>query len=95
MIPIVRSRIIGDRQTGKTGNCSRYQSKQKMLFVCWYWSKKAQQLSVVNVLEEKGAMPYAIVVASANDPATLQYAFHAGRIFAEYLMYKEKQHIIL
>ena len=55
--------------------------------------KKASTIAqVVNVLEEKQAMPYTIVVsASANDPATLQYiAPYSGAALAEYFMYKGK-----
>jgi F-type H+-transporting ATPase subunit alpha len=44
--------------------------------------KSFNNCQVVNVLEEKGAMPYTIVVAaSANDPATLQYIAPCRRIF--------------
>merc|ERR1712166_1357807 len=52
---------------------------------------------VVNVLEEKGAMKYTIIVAaSANDPATLQYiAPYAGAALAEYFMYKGKATLVV
>jgi F-type H+-transporting ATPase subunit alpha len=47
----------------------------------------------VNVLEEKDAMSYTIVVsASANDPATLQYIVYSGAALAEYFMYNGKRH---
>ena len=60
--------------------------------------KKASTIAqVVNVLEEKGAMAYTIIVsASANDPATLQYiAPYAGAAFAEYFMYKGKATLVI
>jgi F-type H+-transporting ATPase subunit alpha len=51
----------------------------------------------VNVLEEKGAMSYTIIVsASANDPATLQYiAPYAGAALAEYFMYNGKATLVI
>jgi F-type H+-transporting ATPase subunit alpha len=52
---------------------------------------------VVNVLEEKGAMGYTIVVASsANDPATLQYISpYSGAALAEYFMCKGKATLVI
>jgi len=46
----------------------------------------------VNSLDEKGALPYTIIVAAnADDPATLQYiAPYTGAALAEYFMYKGK-----
>ena len=46
----------------------------------------------MNTLEEKGALPYTIIVAAnADDPATLQYiAPYTGAALAEYFMYKGK-----
>jgi F-type H+-transporting ATPase subunit alpha len=51
----------------------------------------------VNVLEEKNALPYTIIVsASANDPATLQYiAPYAGAALAEYFMYNGKATLVI
>ena len=51
--------------------------------------KASTVAQVVNVLDEKGAMSYTIIVsASANDPATLQYiAPYSGAALAEYFMY--------
>jgi F-type H+-transporting ATPase subunit alpha len=49
----------------------------------------------VNVLEEKDAMSYTIVVsASANDPATLQYIALLCAALAEYFMYNGKTLVI-
>ena len=52
---------------------------------------------VVNVLEEKNALSYTIIVsASANDPATLQYiAPYGGAALAEYFMYKGKATLVI
>merc|ERR1712183_76625 len=99
MIPIGRGQrelIIGDRQTGKTSIAIDTIINQKTEdVVCVYvgvGQKASTVAQVVNVLEEKDAMAYTIIVlASANDPATLQYiAPYAGAALAEYFMYNGK-----
>ena len=104
MIPIGRGQrelIIGDRQTGKTSIALDTIINQKTEdVVCVYVGigQKASTIAqVVNVLEEKGAMAYTIIVAaSANDPATLQYiAPYAGAALAEYFMYKGKATLVV
>jgi len=104
MIPIGRGQrelIIGDRQTGKTSIAIDTIINQKTEdVVCVYvgiGQKASTVAQVVNVLEEKGAMSYTIIVlASANDPATLQYiAPYAGAAMAEYFMYKGKATLIV
>jgi F-type H+/Na+-transporting ATPase subunit alpha len=92
MIPIGRGQrelIIGDRQTGKTALCidTIINQKGKNLF-CIYVAigqKKAAIARTVSVLERFGAMDYTtIVVASADDPASLQYiAPYAGCAIGE------------
>jgi F-type H+-transporting ATPase subunit alpha len=81
MIPIGRGQrelIIGDRQTGKTALAidTIINQKGKNLF-CIYVAigqKKAAVARTVAILERFGAMDYTtIVVASADDPAALQY----------------------
>eukprot|EP00986_Skeletonema_menzelii_P019769 scaffold29115_cov1319-Skeletonema_menzelii.AAC.7 len=59
--------------------------------------KASTVAQVVNVLDEKGAMGYTIIVsASANDPATLQYiAPYSGAALAEYFMYNGKATLII
>lgn len=104
MIPIGRGQrelIIGDRQTGKTSIAVDTIINQKTEdVVCVYIGigQKASTIAqVVNVLEEKQAMAYTIVVAaSANDPATLQYiAPYSGAALAEYFMYKGKATLVI
>ena len=104
MIPIGRGQrelIIGDRQTGKTAIAVDTIINQKTEnVVCVYVGigQKASTIAqVVNVLEEKNAMSYTIVVsASANDPATLQYiAPYAGAALAEYFMYTGKATLVI
>jgi len=98
MIPIGRGQrelIIGDRQTGKTAiaidaiiNQKEYFEKGKPVY-CIYVAVGQKGSSVANIvktLEEKGAMPYTIVVsATASDPAAMQfYAPFAGAAIGEY-----------
>ncbi len=86
MIPIGRGQrelIIGDRQTGKTAVALDTIINQKEFFdagkpvYCIYVAvgqKASTVANVVKALEERGAMPYTIVVsASASDPAPLQF----------------------
>ncbi len=95
MIPIGRGQrelIIGDRQTGKTAICidTIINQKGKGMF-CIYVAigqKKAAIARTVALLERFGAMDYTtIVVASADDPAALQYiAPYAGCAIGEEFM---------
>ena len=95
MIPIGRGQrelIIGDRQTGKTAIALDTIINQKGEdLICIYVAigqKRAQVAQVVATLEEYGAMDHTIVVvASASDPAALQYiAPYAGCAIGEYFM---------
>ncbi|MCW3075820.1 MAG: synthase alpha subunit [Bacteroidetes bacterium] len=98
MIPIGRGQrelVIGDRQTGKTAVCIDTIINQKEFYeagkpvFCIYVAigqKGSTVANIVRVLEENGAMPYTIVVASnASDPAPLQfYAPFAGAAIGEF-----------
>jgi F-type H+-transporting ATPase subunit alpha len=93
MIPIGRGQrelIIGDRQTGKTAIAVDTIINQKGKDVYCFYVACGQKLStvaqVVKVLEEAGAMAYTtVVVASASEPAPLQYvAPYAGCTMGEY-----------
>merc|ERR1712157_179125 len=104
MIPIGRGQrelIIGDRQTGKTSIAVDTIINQKTEdVVCVYigvGQKASTVAQVVNVLEEKDAMKYTIIVsASANDPATLQYiAPYSGAALAEYFMYTGRHTLVI
>ncbi|NDJ76853.1 MAG: F0F1 ATP synthase subunit alpha [Chloroflexi bacterium] len=95
MIPIGRGQrelIIGDRQTGKTAIALDTIINQKGKdLICIYVAigqKRAQVAGVVATLEEYGAMDHTIVViASASDPAALQFiAPYAGCAIGEYFM---------
>jgi F-type H+-transporting ATPase subunit alpha len=98
MIPIGRGQrelIIGDRGTGKTAIAVDTIINQKGTGVtCVYVAigqKASTVASVVERLRQSGAMEFTIVVvASASDPAPMQYiAPYTGCAMAEYFMYHE------
>ena len=104
MIPIGRGQrelIIGDRQTGKTAVATDTILNQKGKdVICVYVAigQKASSIAqVVNVLQERGALDYTIIVAAtADSPATLQYlAPYTGAALAEYFMYKGKHTLVI
>ena len=98
MIPIGRGQrelIIGDRQTGKTAIAIDTIINQKENYekgdpvYCIYVAigqKGSTVANIVRTLEEKGAMPYTIVItATASDPAAMQfYAPFAGAAIGEF-----------
>jgi len=98
MIPIGRGQrelIIGDRQTGKTAvaidtiiNQREFYERGEPVF-CIYVAvgqKGSTVANVVKVLEERGAMPYTVVVsAAASESAPMQfYAPMAGAAIGEF-----------
>jgi F-type H+-transporting ATPase subunit alpha len=96
MIPIGRGQrelIIGDRQTGKTSIAVDTILNQKGKgVICVYVAigqKASSVAQVLNTLKERGALDYTIIVmANANEPATLQYlAPYTGATLAEHFMY--------
>ena len=91
----IRDRIIGDRQTGKTSIAidtiinqrSNYEAGNPVYCIYVAIGQKGSTVaSLVNTLQEKGAMDYTIVVsATASDPAAMQYfAPFAGAAIGEY-----------
>lgn len=104
MIPIgkgQRELIIGDRQTGKTAIAIDTILNQKEEdVICIYVAigqKKSTVAQMVQVLEDKGAMKYTIVVsATASDVAPIQYiAPYAGCAMGEEFMYQGKHVLII
>jgi len=98
MIPIGRGQrelIIGDRQTGKTAvaidtiiNQREFYDRGEPVF-CIYVAvgqKGSTVANVVKTLEERGAMPYTVVVAAtASESAPMQfYAPMAGAAIGEF-----------
>jgi len=93
MIPIGRGQrelIIGDRGTGKTaiGVDTIINQKGQDVF-CFYVAigqKRSTVAQVVKVLEDAGAMAFTtVIIASASEPAPLQYiAPYAGVTMGEY-----------
>jgi len=98
MIPIGRGQrelIIGDRQTGKTAIAidtiinqrGNYEAGKPVYCIYVAIGQKGSTVaSLVNVLRQHGAMDYTtVVVATAGDPAALQYfAPFAGAAIGEY-----------
>ncbi len=86
MIPIGRGQrelIIGDRQTGKTAIAidtiinqrANYEAGKPVYCIYVAIGQKGSTVAtIVNTLQQKGAMDYTIVVsATASDPAAMQY----------------------
>ena len=81
MIPIGRGQrelIIGDRQTGKTAiildTIINQRGGDMTCIYCAIGQKRSTVAQVVKVLTDAGAMDYTIVVvASASEPASMQY----------------------
>ncbi len=98
MIPIGRGQrelIIGDRQTGKTSIAidtilnqkSNYDAGKPVYCIYVAIGQKASTVAtIVNILRERNALDYTIIVAAtAADPAALQYfAPFAGAAIGEY-----------
>tara|TARA_B100000674_G_scaffold117535_1_gene88765 strand:+ start:112 stop:1629 length:1518 start_codon:yes stop_codon:yes gene_type:complete len=104
MIPVGRGQrelIIGDRQTGKTAIAIDTIINQKgQDVVCVYVAvgqKSASVANVVEVLRERGALDYTIVVsAGASEAAALQYlAPYTGAAIAEHFMYQGKATLVI
>jgi F-type H+-transporting ATPase subunit alpha len=104
LIPIGRGQrelIIGDRQTGKTAIAiDTILNQQDTGVICIYvciGQKTSTLAQIVQVLENKGAMRYSIVVAAtASDMAPLQYlAPFAGCAIGEYFMQQGKDVFIV
>jgi F-type H+-transporting ATPase subunit alpha len=98
MTPVGRGQrelIIGDRKTGKTAIAVDTIINQKEEnVICVYVAigqKEATVAGIVEALRANGAMDYTIVVvASASDPAPLQYiAPYSGTSMAEFYMYEQ------
>jgi F-type H+-transporting ATPase subunit alpha len=104
MTPVGRGQrelIIGDRQTGKTAIALDAIINQKGGdMTCIYVAVGQKRASVVNVvkkLEEMGAMEHTIVVvATASEPAPLQYiAPYTGCTIAEYFRDKGEHSLVV
>jgi len=104
MTPIGRGQrelIIGDRQTGKTAIAidTIINQKGKDLY-CIYVAigkRRGEVARLVALLEEYGAMEYTtVVVASASDPAAMNYiAPYAGCAIGEWFMENGKDALVV
>jgi F-type H+-transporting ATPase subunit alpha len=98
MIPVGRGQrelIIGDRQTGKStvaidtilNQKGNYEAGKPVYCIYVAIGQKASTVAnIQKTLEERGAMPYTVIVAAtAGDPAPLQfYAPFAGACIGEF-----------
>jgi F-type H+-transporting ATPase subunit alpha len=104
MTPVGRGQrelIIGDRQIGKTAVAvdaiiAQKESGIKCIYVAC-GQKKSTVVQVVAALEEHGAMEYTtVVIASASEPAAMQYlAPFAGCAMGEYFRDKGEHALII
>ena len=104
MIPIGRGQrelIIGDRQTGKTAMAidaiiAQKHSGIKCVYVA-VGQKRSTIANVVRKLEDTGALAYTtVVVASASEPAALQYiAPYSGCTMGEYFRDRGEDALII
>jgi F-type H+-transporting ATPase subunit alpha len=103
LVPVGRGQrelIIGDRQTGKTTLAIDTIINQKgQDVICIYVAigqKQSTVATLVQKLEEAGAMEYTIVVnAGASDPSALQFlAPYAGVTMAEYFRDNSRHAVI-
>lgn len=104
MIPIGRGQrelIIGDRSTGRTTICIDTILNQRDTDVyCIYVAigqKRSTTARIIELLEKNGAMDYTcVVVASATDPASLQYlAPFVGCTIGEYFRDNGKHALVI
>jgi len=104
MIPIGRGQrelIIGDRQTGKTAiaidTIINQKGKDLLCIYVAIGQKKAAIARTVATLERFGAMDYTtVVVASADEPAALQYiAPYAGCAIGEEFMFSGRDALVV
>lgn len=104
LIPIGRGQrelIIGDRRTGKTTvaiDTILNQAGQDMICIyCAIGQRRSNTAAVAQLLEERGAMDYSVIVAaSASDPASMQYvAPYVATTIGEYFMDKGKDVLVV
>src|SRR5512141_3259401 len=104
MIPIGRGQrelIIGDRQTGKTAivldTIINSKGRDLICVYCAIGQKRSSVAQVVKILEDAGAMEYTVVVvASASDPAPMQYiAPYAACAIGEYFRDSKRHALII
>ncbi|MBU1083645.1 MAG: F0F1 ATP synthase subunit alpha [Candidatus Omnitrophica bacterium] len=104
MIPIgkgQRELIIGDRQTGKTtialDSILNQKGKDVICIYCWIGGSYSSMVKLAEVLDDRGAMDYTILVAaSASSSSTEQYlAPYTAAAIGEYFMKKGKDVLVV
>lgn len=104
MIPIGRGQrelIVGDRKTGKTAlaiDAILNQHDQNVICIyCAICQRAASVAKYINILKERGAMEYTVVlVTQGDDPAGLNFiAPYAATSIAEYFMEQGRDVLIV
>jgi F-type H+-transporting ATPase subunit alpha len=104
MVPIGRGQrelILGDRKTGKTAlaiDAILNQHDQNVICVyCAICQRSASVAKYINILKERGAMDYTVVLVSqGDDPAGLNFiAPYAATSIAEYFMEQGRDVLIV
>lgn len=104
LIPIGRGQrelIIGDRRIGKTTlaiDTILNQNKENVICIyCAIGQRRSNTAEIIALLEKSGALAYSIiVVASASDPASMQYvAPYTATTIAEYFMEKGRDVLVV
>ncbi len=104
LVPIGRGQrelIIGDRGTGKTtlaiDTIINQKDQNVICIYCAIGQKSSKIAAVSELLKEKGALDYTVIVnSSASDPASLQYlAPYSATAVAEYFMDQGKDVLII
>lgn len=104
LIPIGRGQrelIIGDRGTGKTtlvvDTILNQKDQDVICIYCAVGQKNAKTATLVNLLKNKGAFEYTIIVnASASESAAMQYlAPYTACAIGEYFMDKGKDVLVI
>lgn len=96
-----RELIIGDRQTGKTAlaldTIINQRGKDLLCIYVAIGKRRGEIANTVATLEKYGAMDYTtIVVASASDPAALQYLSpYSGAAMGEYFMENKQDALVV
>jgi F-type H+-transporting ATPase subunit alpha len=96
-----RELIIGDRVSGKStlaiDTIINQKDKNVICVYCWVGGSSSSLVRIIQVLQEKNALDYTIILAApASNPASQQYlAPYAAATLGEYFMYKGRDVLVV
>jgi len=96
-----RELIIGDRVSGKStlaiDSIINQKGKNTICVYCWVGGSSSSLTRVIQILKERGALNYTIILAAAaSSPASQQYlAPYAAATLGEYFMYKGRDVLVV